>query len=159
MAIMRDGVLQQCDKPERVYAEPANKFVAGFIGSPPMNFFEAYIKGGRVDAGSFSLPLKVGHPAIAQEGKKVFLGIRPEEVFDKSLPTNIQATPENTMTATVDVMEPLGHEYVVYLKVGEAKIVASLDKETKLLPGDSADFIVNLDRIHVFDGETEVAMR
>jgi multiple sugar transport system ATP-binding protein len=159
MAIMKDGVLQQCDRPETVYAQPANKFVAGFIGSPPMNFFEAYIKGGKVDAGSFSLPLKVGHPAIAQEGKKVFLGIRPEEVFDKALPTNIQPSPENTLNATVDVMEPLGHEYVAYLKVGDAKIVASLDKETKLRPGDSADFIVNLEKIHIFDAETEVALR
>jgi multiple sugar transport system ATP-binding protein len=59
----------------------------------------------------------------------------------------------------VDVMEPLGHEYVAYLKVGDSKIVASLDKETKLRPGDTADFIVNLDRIHIFDGDTELAMR
>lgn len=159
MAIMRDGVLQQCDKPEVVYATPANKFVAGFIGSPPMNFFEAQIKAGKVDAGSFALPIPVGHPAAGMDGKRVWLGIRPEEVYDKALPTNIPATADNTLQATVDVMEPLGHEYVAYLKVGDAKIVASIDKETKVRPGDSADFLINLERIHIFDAETEQAIR
>ena len=159
MAIMRDGVLQQCDKPETVYAEPANKFVAGFIGSPPMNFVDAQINGNNVDAGDFSLPLVAGHPAAGQNGKKVTLGIRPEEIFDKNLPTNVVASASNTLKAEVDVMEPLGHQYVAYLKIGNTKLVASIDKETKLRPGDHAEFLFNTDRLHIFDADTEQAIR
>lgn len=159
MAIMRDGVLQQCDKPENVYSFPANKFVAGFIGSPPMNFVDATIKNGRVDAGTFSLPLPSGHAAAAMDGKLVVLGIRPEEIFDRALPSNVPATPDNTLKATVDVMEPLGHEYVAYLKVNGTKLVASIDKDTKFKPGVEAEVVVNLDRIHIFDAETEQAIR
>jgi len=159
MAIMRDGVLQHCDKPETVYAEPANKFVAGFIGSPPMNFVDAQINGNNVDAGDFSLPLVAGHPAAGQNGKKVTLGIRPEEIFDKNLPTNVVASASNTLKAEVDVMEPLGHQYVAYLKIGNTKLVASIDKETKLRPGDHAEFLFNTDRLHIFDADTEQAIR
>lgn len=159
MAIMRDGVLQQCERPEKVYAEPANKFVAGFIGSPPMNFVNANIIGGRIDIGPFVLPIPPNSPAREYEGKKVILGIRPEEIFDKSVPSNVAPTPENTVKGTVDVMEPLGHEYVAYLKIGDLRLVASLDKETKLRPGQEAEFCFNLERLHLFDSETEKAIR
>lgn len=158
MAIMRDGVLQQCDRPELVYAHPANKFVAGFIGSPPMNFLEASIIGGKIDAGAFVLPIIGNDAAKAYEGKKVVLGIRPEEIYDKSVPSNMTASHDNTIKATVDVMEPLGHEYVAYLKVGDIKLVASIDKETKLKPLTEAEFCINLERLHIFDADTEQAV-
>ena len=158
MAIMRDGVLQQCDKPETVYAHPANKFVAGFIGSPPMNFIEASIVGGKVDAGAFQLPVPVKQGVSNYEGKKVILGIRPEEIYDKTVPSNVTPSNDNTIKATVDVMEPLGHEYVAYLKVGDLRLVASIDKETKLKPLSEAEFCINLERIHIFDADTEIAV-
>ncbi len=158
MAIMKDGVLQQCDRPELVYAHPANKFVAGFIGSPPMNFLEASIIGGKIDAGAIVLPIVGNDAAKAYEGKKVILGIRPEEIYDKSVPSNMTASPDNTIKATVDVMEPLGHEYVAYLKVGDIKLVASIDKETKLKPLTEAEFCINLERLHIFDADTDQAV-
>ncbi|MBI1332772.1 MAG: sn-glycerol-3-phosphate ABC transporter ATP-binding protein UgpC [Armatimonadetes bacterium] len=158
MAIMRDGVLQQCDKPETVYAHPANKFVAGFIGSPPMNFIDASIIGGKIDAGAFVLPAPVQDAIRNYEGKKVILGIRPEEIYDKSVPSNVTPSHENTIKATVDVMEPLGHEYVAYLTIGDLRLVASIDKETKLKPMTESEFCINLDRIHVFDADTEQAV-
>ena len=158
MAIMKDGVLQQCDRPELVYAHPANKFVAGFIGSPPMNFLEASIVGGKIDAGAFVLPIVGNEAAKAYEGKKVILGIRPEEIYDKSVPSNMTPSAENTIKATVDVMEPLGHEYVAYLKVGDLKLVASIDKETKLKPLTEAEFCINLERLHIFDADTDQAV-
>lgn len=159
MAIMRDGKLQQCDEPERVYAQPANKFVASFIGSPPMNFIESKISDGFVDTGEFKLPLPAEHPASKMEGKKVVLGIRPEEIFDAALPGSFTPTEANTITAKVDVLEPLGHEYVAYINIGKLNLIASIDNETRIQEGKDAKFTINLDRIHLFDAETEVAIR
>jgi len=163
MAIMRDGLLQQCDEPEKVYAFPANKFVASFIGSPPMNFIDATIvqAGGKVyvDAGEFKLPIADTHPAAQKLGQKVIMGIRPEEIFDANLPSNVVPTDENTITAKVDVLEPLGHEYVAYLSIGKLSIIATIDNETKLKEIQTSKFTINLDRLHLFDAETEVAIR
>lgn len=163
MAIMRDGVLQQCDEPEKVYAHPANKFVASFIGSPPMNFLEATIrtegKQSFVDVEDFKLPIPESHPASSMTGKKVILGLRPEEIDDANLASNMTVTPENTIVAKVDVLEPLGHEYVAYLNIGSHNIVATIDNETKIKEAQEAKFVINLDRIHLFDADTEVAIR
>lgn len=163
MAIMRDGKLQQCDEPETVYAYPANKFVASFIGSPPMNFLDAKIvsQGGTayVDVDAFKLPLPATHPAAAMVGKAVILGIRPEEIDDANLATSIPTTEANTITAKVDVLEPLGHEYVAYLGIGKLSLIATIDNETRIKEGQEAQFCINLDRIHLFDVETEVAIR
>jgi len=159
MAIMRDGVLQQCDQPEQVYKYPVNKFVASFIGSPPMNFIEATVSGGKIDAGAFRLPLPTSHPAAAMEGKKVTLGIRPEDIFDANLASNVAATAENTVDAKVDVLEPLGHEYVAYLGMGSHNVIATIDNETRVKEGQTAQFAIDLDAIHIFDFETEQAIR
>ncbi|MFI5386293.1 MAG: ABC transporter ATP-binding protein, partial [Fimbriimonadales bacterium] len=115
IVIMKDGKLQQCDEPEKVYKFPANKFVAGFIGSPPMNFMQATIVDGMLDAEDFKLPLPETHPARKMGGKSVTIGIRPEAIFDKNLEGHIKATDANTITAKIDVLEPLGPEYVAYL--------------------------------------------
>ena len=159
IAIMRDGKLQQCDEPEKVYKFPTNKFVAGFIGSPPMNFIDAKITGGFLDAGDFKLPLPEGHAARKMEGKSVTMGIRPECILDKSLDTHIAPTAANTITAKIDVLEPLGPEYVAYLNLGIHNFIATIDNGTKIKEGQTAEFIVNLDEIHVFDNETEDAIR
>ncbi len=159
IAIMKDGKLQQCDQPEKVYKSPANKFVAGFIGSPPMNFMEAKISDGMVDAGDFKLPLPDSHPAKKMNGKAVTMGIRPEAIFDKNLDSHVKGTDANTIKAKVDVLEPLGHEYVAYLNIGTHNFIATIDTGTKIKEGQTSDFVVNLDEIHVFDAETEVAIR
>lgn len=163
MAIMRDGVLQQCDQPEKVYANPVNKFVAGFIGSPPMNFLDAAVSEEKgtlyVDAGEFKLPISSDHPAKAYVGKKVCLGIRPESIFDKAMESHVKATESNTITAKVDVLEPLGSEYVAYLNTGKHNFIGTIDTGTKIKEGASAEFIVNLDAIHLFDVDTEAAIR
>ena len=163
IAIMKDGVLQQCDTPETVYNQPANKFVAGFIGSPPMNFIEATIvkDGGNtfVDTGEFKLPLAPGHVAATYEGKSVTLGIRPEAIFDKNLDSHVKATAGNTISAKVDVLEPLGPEYVAYLGAGKHNMIATIETGTKVKEGQTAEFIVDLDRIHIFDSETDAAIR
>jgi len=163
IAVMKDGLLQQCDTPEKVYNEPANKFVAGFIGAPPMNFVDATIEneGGRLwaNAGDFKLPLPAGHPASSKAGQKVILGIRPEAIFDANLNNPIPTTPENTVEATVDVLEPLGHVYTAYLKIGTHAVQATIDSATKIKELAVEKFAINLDALHIFDAETEKAIR
>ncbi len=163
MAIMKDGVLQQCDEPEKVYQYPVNKFVASFIGSPPMNFVDAVIAhgdgGAVVDAGDFKLPVPAGNSAAKMIGTSVVLGIRPEDIFDANLPMNIKSTTANTVTAKVDVLEPLGHEYVAYIAVGKHNLIASISNETEVKEGQNAQFVINVERIHIFDGATEQAIR
>jgi multiple sugar transport system ATP-binding protein len=163
IAIMRDGVLQQCDKPEVVYQKPANRFVAGFIGSPPMNFLEAKLveEGGQVwvDAGEFRFPVVGNGAAKDAVGKDVLMGIRPESIFDASLESHVKPTDFNTFVAKVDVLEPLGHEYVAYLKCGKHNLLASIETGTKIAIDQEARFVVNLEQIHIFDKETEVAIR
>ena len=129
IAVMRDGLLQQCDQPEAVYMRPANKFVAGFIGSPPMNFVDATIvKNGKlkVDAGEISFPLPDDHPAKDYVGKKVTLGLRPESISDCESSV-VKRTEENCFQAKVDVLEPLGPEYVAYLFAGGHNLTATID--------------------------------
>jgi len=163
MAIMRDGILQQCDEPETVYAHPVNKFVASFIGSPPMNFVDATIvqngKGAYVDAGEFKVPVPAGNPAASMVGKKVILGIRPEEIDDANLGHHDAANADNSIMAKVDVLEPLGHEYVAYLNIGSLNLIATIDNETRIKEAQEAQFVLNLDRLHIFDAETEEAIR
>ncbi|MEQ1935985.1 MAG: ABC transporter ATP-binding protein, partial [Fimbriimonadaceae bacterium] len=159
IAIMKDGVLQQCASPEVVYQQPANKFVAGFIGSPPMNFLDGTVTSVGVDCGVFKLPLPADHGALAFHGKKVTVGVRPEAIFDKNIAGPITPTPENTFTAFVDVMEPLGHQYVAYLKMGEVLLTATIDNSTKVKEETQAEFVIRLDEIHVFDAETDEAIR
>lgn len=160
ITVMKDGVLQQCDTSEKVYNEPANKFVAGFIGAPPMNFMDATITdAGQVDAGVFKLPLPAAHPAREMVGKTVTLGIRPESVYDAAMTNPIPTTPENTITATVDVIEPHGHQYVAFLKAGDHIFQASVDSSSTIKERTEAKFTVNLDALHIFDKETEQAIR
>jgi multiple sugar transport system ATP-binding protein len=163
IAIMKDGVLQQCDTPEKVYGSPANKFVAGFIGAPPMNFVPAKVDlngaGLVIDAGDFKLPLPETHPAKSHVGKHVTLGIRPEAIYDRALETHVKANEHNVVKGYVDVLEPLGHEYVAYLKVGQHNLIATIDTGTKIKADSEAEFVVNLEEIHVFDNETETAIR
>ena len=163
MAIMRDGVLQQVDQPETVYEKPANKFVAGFVGSPPMNFFDARIvRSGDntiIDATDFKLPLDANHPAAKLEGKSVVVGIRPEAVVDVSMPGAVQVTPDNTLDVTVDVVEALGHEYVAYLTVGTQVLVATLDANSRIREQQKAKVAIDVTQLHIFDAETEQAIR
>jgi multiple sugar transport system ATP-binding protein len=128
-----------------------------------MNFIDATIRKADgevwVDADEFKFPLGPNHPAAALEGKPVTLGIRPEAIFDKGMDTHVKATDKNTFKAKVDVLEPLGHEYVAYLGAGKHSLIATIDTGTRVKEGQTADFIVNLDALHIFDAETEQAIR
>ncbi len=159
IAVMKDGILQQLDTPQNLYDCPQNTFVAGFIGSPAMNFFDATLTGSRederLDAGSFSVPV----PANLREklapdlGKTVIMGMRPEDIHDRDYaPGNLNGAP---MTARVDVMEPMGAEIYLNLLSGNKPFVARVDPRSQARPGKDVDLLVNLDRLHIFDKQTE----
>jgi len=164
IAVMKDGILQQCDTPMELYSHPANIFVAGFIGTPSMNFIPATLQkaasGYVVDAGSF----KIAAPKIQEDklasyaDKPVTLGIRPADIFDKNLKNPVEATEGNTVKTQVDVVEPMGDISTVYLAVGKHQIVATLDSETKAQDGQPLDIVLDLDKTHLFDPETEKAI-
>ena len=151
--------LQQCDEPETVYNTPANKFVAGFIGAPPMNFLNGVVTGDRFDLGVMQIEIPKGHPCGGMAGKKVAVGIRPEDIYDASDSPPVAATEGNTFTATVDVLETLGAEDTAYLDVNGSTLTASLDPDSRVKVGASSRFVVNLSKLHVFDHETEQAIR
>jgi multiple sugar transport system ATP-binding protein len=153
IAVMRDGLLQQCDTPEVVYRNPANRFVAGFIGTPPMNF----ISGTVVEQGVqitpdlvIPIPGEKGRQVQSHLGRKVDLGIRPEDI---SVGAN-----GNSFKALVDVIEPMGSHDTVYLALADTAIIATLPTEAKIKEGESSDFQLNVENLHVFDAETEAAI-
>ncbi|HVT18255.1 MAG TPA: sn-glycerol-3-phosphate ABC transporter ATP-binding protein UgpC [Thermoanaerobaculia bacterium] len=161
MAVMHRGKLQQVGTPLEVYERPANLFVAGFIGTPPMNLLPAVVASGgtSVTASGFDLPLPPPLAAAARgrDGRRVVLGIRPENVrgarrdgAGDSRPAAVAA-----LSATVEFVEPLGHEVIVHARVGDSLIVAKADPHAS--PEIGADFALalELDAIHLFDAASE----
>jgi multiple sugar transport system ATP-binding protein len=161
IAILKDGVLQQIDTPAEVYAKPANVFVAGFIGSPSMNFFNARIT--PVDGGAqvigdglrIDLPSEIVARTGRYNGREVILGIRPEDIHDGS-----HAAPNGgpPAFANVDVVEHMGSENFVHLTSGECSFVARVDRAVDPRPGDMLPIMVDAQRIRLFDPVTEEAI-
>ena len=160
IVVMKDGVVQQVDTPQNLYEKPANLFVAGFMGSPQMNFLDAVVevKGEEVSlkvAGT-SIPLP---PAKAKKlidggynGKTVTFGIRPEDVYDSEM---FIETAKAVFESTIKVYELLGAEVYLYFDLAEFPITARVDSRTTARPGDTVKFAFDVEKIHVFDKETE----
>ena len=162
IAVLRDGLLQQLDTPQQVYDHPSNMFVAGFIGSPSMNFVEARLTGDPddiwVDAGSFRVQVPDQHRKVLAEhlDKEVFFGIRPEDLFNpKYAPPDI--TDNSTFAAQVDVTELLGSQIYLYLLVGEQQLVAVVDPRTEFKTGDDVTMVMDMHKMHIFDRHSQEA--
>ena len=161
IAVINRGKLQQLDTPQNLYNFPANLFVAGFIGSPAMNFFPAKIrKNGKIlaDAGEFTVALPADKAKIFEPyiDKDVVFGIRPENIHDVDfVPSNIQAA---KVGARVDVTELMGNEILLYLLTGKNTFVARVDPRSKMHVGDKVEVVFDMDKFHVFDGATEQAI-
>jgi len=163
IAVMNHGVLQQLDTPQTLYDKPENLFVAGFIGSPAMNFFDAQlVKDGNnvvVDAGDFkvAVPEQYNDVYMPHTGKSVIFGLRPEDVYDPKYeaPGIIGATVEGS----VEVTELMGNEIFVFLKSGNHDYVARIDPRTSFRMGDKVQVTFNMGNMHIFDKETEKAVR
>ena len=163
IVILNQGILQQVDTPEILYKAPNNMFVAGFIGSPAMNFFEAAVLSEGDDlnlkAGGFMLTLPDAKAAYrAHAGKRVIFGIRPEDIHDAQyIPPGIQAA---TVKGTVTVTEMMGHEVIVYLNsLDGQEFVARVDRRSALTVGDITELVFDLSSIHLFDPNTEKVIR
>jgi len=162
IAVMKDGLLQQVGAPQELYDRPHNIFVAGFIGSPAMNFFQATVKGPRdemhLDIDSFRVPVlasRVDH-LLPYLGKEAIFGIRPENIHDQEYqPLNIEAEP---VTAMVDVTEVMGSEVFLHLLADGKPFLARVDPRTRARPGQEIRVVLDMARMHAFDPETEQAI-
>lgn len=163
IAVMNFGLLQQIDTPQMLYDFPDNLFVAGFIGSPAMNFFPAKLKkeDGKlfVDAEAFviEVPADRSDPYLSHVDKNVIFGIRPEDIHNPEFaPPGI--TPK-LVDAKVDVTELMGNEIFVYLSSGEHTYIARVDPRTRVQMGDDMQLVFNMDNMHIFDQESEDVIR
>ena len=163
IAVTNFGVLQQIDTPQILYDLPDNLFVAGFIGSPAMNFFPAKITKGdgklMVDGDSFAveIPASKYDAYSPYTDKDVIFGIRPEDIHNPEFaPPGIVAQP---VEAKVDVTELMGNEIFVYLPTGEHTYIARVDPRTRVQMGEDMQVVFNMDNMHIFDQESEDAVR
>ncbi|PKN02112.1 MAG: glycerol-3-phosphate ABC transporter ATP-binding protein [Elusimicrobia bacterium HGW-Elusimicrobia-1] len=163
ICVMKDGVILQVDEPIKLYSDPVDKFVAGFIGSPPMNFFDCKVAAKDdavwISEGSFDIKLSAKFTAALKnlDGKMVTAGIRPEDIHDK-LFYRIGPMDGNIFTATVDVIEPLGAEIYLHMNTGKNSFVAKVDSHNTAKPNQILELVVNVDKIKIFDKETETAL-
>jgi multiple sugar transport system ATP-binding protein len=153
IAVMSAGVLQQVGSPQELYERPVNKFVAGFIGSPSMNFINVNVQhdGGKTWLKNSDVELAIPDrfaQGLAASGDALTAGIRPEhfEVGDGGSADGIAK-----MRATVDVVEFLGNEELIHMRVGEHDLVAILDTSHRVRPNDVLDMYVPVEKIHLFD--------
>jgi multiple sugar transport system ATP-binding protein len=164
IAVLKLGILQQVDTPQNLYDYPANKFVAGFIGSPSMNFFEGNIvqEDGKLyfDGQSFKLPIPESKNSLYQRyaGKSVTFGIRPEDIHNPLFqPQGIK--PAN-VKAKVEVTELMGNEIFVYLTTGDhSGYIGRVDPRSHYQFGQDVEVSFNMENFHIFDNETEEAVR
>ena len=159
IAILKDGDLQQVGSPLAVYREPANMFVASFIGTPPMNLVPARIVDGGlgIEGKTFKLavPEQWRGRLAGEEGREVVVGIRPEHLF--ASPDSV-AGEKGSLEVQVEVVEPLGHENIVHGKLGEEFITATMDPQLSPSVGDQATMTVELAGLHLFDAKTEESL-
>jgi len=162
IVVMKDGIVQQVDSPQNLYDHPDNQFVAGFIGSPQMNFIDATVaKEGNnlyLVFGNNNITVTPEKAAKLKDyvGKEVVFGIRPENVHAAS--SYPEAGPNNTVKSTVRVYEMLGAEVYLYLSVDGFDVTCRENPTTVAKPGDAIEVAFEVDKIHIFDKETQLTL-
>ncbi len=162
ICVLNEGIIQQVNTPQALYSNPANIFVAGFIGSPAMNFFDGVLMADgealSVDTGAFTLNIDPAHaePYRSHIGMEIILGIRPEDIHDaRYQPAGI--TPSE-LEATVDVVEQMGNEVVVYLNEKGETFISRMDPRCDAGVGDRLKIAVAIDNLHIFDTSTRLSL-
>ncbi len=164
IVVMKDGFVQQIDSPMGLYNEPANMFVAGFIGSPQMNFTDCKVTENdgvvsiEFDGNKINLPDGIASKVKAADciGKDVVLGIRPEDIHDEE--AFLTSSPESVIDAFVEVTEQMGSETFLYTKIGETPYTARVNPRTTAVAQSKIKVAFDLNKIHLFDKETEVTI-
>ena len=164
IVVMKDGFIQQVDSPQNLYEKPCNIFVAGFIGSPQMNFIDATVevKGEKVyiHFGGFEIEVpesKVQSSKIKNyNGKSVTLGVRPENFYDDEM--RLSAATTGVIECKVDVTEMMGAETYLYVTCDGAPLTARVDPRSTARVGDTIKMAIDINKIHVFDKESELTI-
>ncbi|MBO4355565.1 MAG: sn-glycerol-3-phosphate ABC transporter ATP-binding protein UgpC [Clostridia bacterium] len=171
IVVMRDGLIQQVDTPQNLYDLPVNLFVAGFIGTPQMNFIDAKLIGKGEDVivhwgeeeqkdkpstiCEIKLPAdKASAPELKDYiGKEVIVGVRPECLRDDE--PSLQASPDTVVDANVEVTELMGNEIYLYMNAGEQNLIARVNPRSTTRSGDTVKICIDATRVHIFDKDTE----
>ncbi len=164
IVVMKDGVVQQVDTPQNLYQKPGNLFVAGFMGSPQMNFLDAKISKNGNDViatiGQYDIIVPAEKAKVLVDkgyvGKTVVMGIRPEDIHDDA--ATIAASPSKPMNSTVRVYELLGAEVFLYFDVNGTQVTARVDPRTTSRTGSDIQFVFDMDKSHFFDKESELVI-
>ena len=159
ITVMKDGIVQQVESPANLYSYPANKFVAGFIGSPAMNFFNGeLVENGSVlfknKSFEIEIPAEISNKLKKETGKSIVLGVRPEDF-------NLQSSHQeahNSLEALVEVIEPMGSENYLYLKADDQNFIIKTPPSTNIKINDQVKLYINLSNIHLFDESSSVSL-
>ncbi|QUY64947.1 sn-glycerol-3-phosphate ABC transporter ATP-binding protein UgpC [Helcococcus kunzii] len=158
LVVMNKGYIQQVGTPREIYQHPENIFVASFIGSPAMNFINGQIQNGKFvgEGVTLNFPKEKQHKVDQYEGKDIVLGVRPEELQAEGFVSEQIETP-STMKMDVDVVELLGHEYIIHGRVGNTKILSKINVDIDKFSSDITEMnvVIDSDKLHLFDIETE----
>ena len=155
IVVMKDGYVQQVGTPKELYFDPANVFVAGFIGEPPMNFIRGTVKGGRLAVGPNQVDLshKLGDKLSKYEGKEIVFGFRPEAIH-LGKEDNAYVLPAN-----VELTEMLGDNTNVYIQMGEEHSILKVDPHDTPQVDSDITFSIPYENVYLFDGETEFVIK
>jgi multiple sugar transport system ATP-binding protein len=160
IAVMKDGFVQQIADPITLYEKPVNKFVAGFIGTPAMNFMEGSLAKKRTgiyfneENFEIRLPDILASQVESHVGKDVIFGIRPEDIHDK-MDSAGSAGSDNVISATVEIIEQMGAEAFLYLTTGKSPFIARVNSHDQIEINQDIELVFNMQKAHVFDKETE----
>ncbi|MFH1791343.1 MAG: sn-glycerol-3-phosphate ABC transporter ATP-binding protein UgpC [Candidatus Omnitrophota bacterium] len=159
IVVMNDGLIQQVGDPTTVYDKPVNRFVAGFIGNPPMNFLKGRIikKEGKFYFDEGRIRVRIVDEMLPKvtpyADKEVVFGIRSEDIYDKLFAS--EAPPENVVTLSCEVVEPMGSEVYLYLSTGRHTLVAKVGGHNRPQINQDMDLVFDMNKVHFFDIDTE----
>lgn len=162
IAVMKDGIIQQAADPITIYDSPVNKFVASFIGSPPMNFMLGRIikKDGKLYFDEGKIIVRIAEEMYKKlnpyTGKEIIMGLRSEDIYDKLFVSS--ATAENVVKVTCEVVEPLGSEVYLYLNTGKHTFIARVGAHDRPPINQDMDLVFDMSKAHFFDKDTEVTI-
>ncbi|MGL5043174.1 MAG: ABC transporter ATP-binding protein [Culicoidibacterales bacterium] len=160
IVVMKDGVVQQIDSPKKLYDNPANIFVAGFMGSPSMNFIEAHYQDGYAIFADNRFEIPKGKAKLLDEngynGKQITLGIRPENISIS--PLMKETYPRATLDTIIDFAELLGHDYNIHFTLHDKSVTATIEARTLINAGDHLNLTFDMNKIHFFDNDSQLTI-